>query len=314
MKKLIFITLALFSSSLLAYETDQHSNRLEPIKDATAVLNAKVNADIQRIIDTWRYHEQDDLVVIMKVYQALGEWHWGDEIERWAMKTPYIERLSTPRYGSIYHKDIPLRVSRIAGLFGAGSTMKINNQLVGSDKFGHFVSQGYKFYRRYLRNQSEEMSAKQSAKAERAFFGWVTTGAYSNADLVANYEGYLFFRSLFEDDVIPGKKAILRWEGTDVVMQRPFDWADHVNEYWDEALNPNHYDKWLFPYIKERLEDLCPVYWENKKSFLIQNEAPLKARYHHLLLEDTSNMRMDALCGDEKGGDEKNDEGPTDTI
>ncbi len=57
------------------------------------------------------------------------------------------------------------------------------------------------------------------------------TGSYSNADLVANYEGYRFYRSLFDDDVISGKTAILRWENNRWVIQREFDWADHVNEY-----------------------------------------------------------------------------------
>ena len=48
---------------------------------------------------------------------------------------------------------------------------------------------------------------------ERWLFGQLTTSIYSNADLVANYEGYRFYRSLFEDGVVPGKPAIVRFAG-----------------------------------------------------------------------------------------------------
>ena len=38
---------------------------------------------------------------------------------------------------------------------------------------------------------------RRSVTTERGVFGALTTGIYSNADLVANYEGYRFYRGLF---------------------------------------------------------------------------------------------------------------------
>ena len=72
---------------------------------------------------------------------------------------------------------------------------------------------------------SEQEAAERSAYTERAIFGQMTTGSYSNADLVANYEGHRFYRSLFEDNIVPGKPAILRWENDAWVIQRPYTWA-----------------------------------------------------------------------------------------
>jgi hypothetical protein len=186
-------------------------------------------------------------------------------------------------------------------MFGVGPTIKVNGQLIGSDKLGHFLSQGRKFYRRWLKFQDEAKAAEHSAYTERALFGQMTTGVYSNADLVANYEGFLFYRSLFEDNVIPGKPAILSWTGDGWIIQREFTWADHVNEYWDEALNINHYDGLLYPYMKERLEAFCPDYTDEPDRYEIEDEEVLISRYANLQLRDTAELRLNNLCADTDG-------------
>jgi hypothetical protein len=277
-----------------AYETDQFSNRLQPIADATPLLNARVNETIEEAIADWR-GPRNETRVVNRVFHAIGGHHWVDKLERWAMQSPDIERLSTPRHESIYAGH-PVWATRVAAIFGVGPTIKINDVLVGSDKLGHFLSQGRKFYRRYLRHHDVARAAERSAYTERALFGQMSTGSYSNADLVANYEGYVFYRSLFEDDAVPGKPAILRWDGNHWEIQRPFDFADHVNEYWDEALNINHYDGLLYPHIRERLMRFCDQYRKAPDRYDIVGEERLISRYRHLQLRQTSELRLSRLC------------------
>ncbi len=188
---------------------------------------------------------------------------------------------------------------RVTGIFGVGKSIRLNNQLVGSDKIGHFLSQGRKFYRRYVRTGSEIQASRQSIFTEKAIFGKLTTGAYSNADLVANYEGYRFYRSLFEDDVIPGKPAILSWQEGGWIVQREFDWADHVNAYWDEVLLPNHFDCLAKPHVRKRIIRFCDSFWVEPGLYRIANEDELIARYPHIGLVDTHDMRVDVLCTSE---------------
>jgi hypothetical protein len=211
-----------------------------------------------------------------------------------------VEKLPTPPHDSIYSGH-PLYATRVAGLFGVGPTLKINHVLVGTDKLGHFLSQGRKFYRRWVKQQSVSKAAEHSAYTERAIFGQMTTGSYSNADLVANYEGFRFYRSLFEDNIVPGKPAILAWEGDHWIMQRPFDWADHVNDYWDEALNINHYDVMLYSHMKTRFLSFCNIYHEYPGLFVVHDEETLKSRYRYLQLRDTAELRLDQLCTDDQG-------------
>ena len=98
----------LFSLTLLsgpqpgiAYETDQFSNRLKPIKDATQLLDERVNQSIEQAAANWK-GPRDDWKFITAIYHDIGGHHWVDKIERWAMKSPEIEHLQTSRRESIY--------------------------------------------------------------------------------------------------------------------------------------------------------------------------------------------------------------------
>jgi hypothetical protein len=282
----------------MAYETDQFSHRLEPIADSMPVMNQRVNQSIETAVAAWK-GPRDDWKFVNAIYHDLGGHHWVDRIERWAMKSDEVERLQPTRRESIYQGH-PFWATRVAGIFGVGPTIKINGQLIGSDKLGHFFSQGKKFYRRYMRSGDEAQAAEHSAYTERAIFGQLTTGVYSNADLVANYEGFRFYLSLFEDNVVPGKPAILAWQEDHWVIQRTFTWADHVNEYWDEALNINHYDRILYPHMQKRLLTFCPDYLKAPDKYTIgkSTEFGLMERYQHLGLRETSDLRLDHLCRD----------------
>lgn len=293
-KAALIVALLFGPLSCYAYETDQFTNRLTPIADSLEPLDRKVNESIQKAVSNWR-GRRNDRMMVNKIYHDIGGLHWVDKIERWASDSDEVERIQADPHESIYSGH-PLSAFRVAALFGVGPTIMINGQLLGSDKLGHFLSQGRKFYFRYLQYQDEEKVAGYSAYTERALFGQMTTGSYSNADLVANYEGYLFYRSLFNDNIIPGKKAILAWKDDHWVIQREFTWADHVNEYWDEALNINHYDSLAYPAIRERFLTFCPDYFEEPERYKIENEEPLKNRYAHLQLRDTSDLRLENLC------------------
>jgi hypothetical protein len=294
--KSTLLSLILFAAPQFcgAYETDQFTNRLEPIGDSTELLNARVNLSIENAISNWT-GPRNDKKVVNYIYHDIGGHHWVDKIERWVMSSDEVEHLQPSRRKSIYQGH-PFWATRVAAIFGVGPTIKVNGQLIGSDKLGHFLSQGRKFYRRYMKSLDESQAAEHSAYTERALFGQLTTGVYSNADLVANYEGFLFYLSLFEDDVVRGKKAILTWEEDRWVIQRSFTWADHVNEYWDEALNVNHYDRLLYHHMQDRLMSFCDDYFRAPELYTIEDEDRLSERYSHLQLRDTSELRLDHLC------------------
>ena len=154
------------------------------------------------------------------IYFEIGGLYWADKIECWAAKSPDVEKYQQTRRESIY-KGMPIWATRVNFVFGVGRSFRVNGVMVGSDKFGHFVSQGYKYYLRELRGETRKQLLAKGWFAERWIFGELTTGLFSNADLVANYEGWRFYQSLFEDNVTDTKKAILLLDGDDYIQQRP---------------------------------------------------------------------------------------------
>ena len=290
-----------FTACAYASETDQYFDRSEPMADSTEALNKKFNETLAKVIARHRT-VRDQRTIVYKVGSRLGGHHFvdyrlKDKYEIWALKSRTVVTRKVTIRDSIYGNMPPWSIRAVA-VFGLGETIRVNGQLIGSDKLSHFLSQGRKFYHRYQKSGSENKAARRGVLTERAIFGSGMTGSFSNADLVANYEGFLFYRSLFEDDIISGKPAIFRWEDDGWVMQREFDWADHVNEYWDEALNVNAYDWMLRRHMEDRLADLCPQYWQNPAIYTIQDEGELQARYAHLGLRDTKSMRLGELCQD----------------
>lgn len=288
-------TLLLAGAPSRAYETDQFTARTVAIADSTEVLNAEVNRILIEIAGQWRGGPNRRLFA-RRVYARLGGRYWVDRLERWANRSPRVEKLPQRRRGSIY-SGLPWWATRFAGVFGTGPTIRVAGALIGTDKLGHFLSQGWKYHRRHLRGLDEARVLSLGVRNEASIFGASTTGSFSNADLVANYEGYRFYRSLFEDDIVPGKPAIVEWlPGGGARIRRPFDFRDHVNDFWDEALNPNRYDRLLRGAMQRRLEGLCDEYRAAPAAFSSPDEASLRRRYDHLGMRDGTESRLDQLC------------------
>jgi hypothetical protein len=265
-----------------------------PIAESRDELNRLMNSGLARVAASWRGAE-DRWVFAHEVYRELGGLYWVDKIERRAMKSREIERLPQARYRSVF-SDAPWWSTRVNYLFGIGNTIRLSGSLVGSDKLGHFVSQGVKYYRSRLAGRSDERVVWRGRFNERWLFGQLTTSVYSNADLVANYEGYLFYRSLFEDGVVAGKSRIVRFANQRATIERAFDWSDHVNDYWDEALNPSFFSPALGRAVRNALLTVCDDYARAPEAFAVRDEAALRERYAKIGLRPAPENSVPAVC------------------
>ena len=267
----------LTAGAALAFETDPYTNRDLDLADSLAILDDKMNEALDRVAASWTRGE-DEWAFITAVYRDVGGLHWIDKLERWAMHAPEVDKLPISRRESVY-PELPLHVARGARLWGLGRTMNVNGIYIGTDKLGHFLSQGRKFYSRYQRLGSIERAAKRTATWEALIWGRLLSGIFSNADLVANYEGFLFYTGLFQDGVVGDKVAMFRWEDGRPVRQRPFTWADHVNAFWDETLNPNAYVASIVPHMQRRILRLCDDFARRPERYRVADRDALHARY-----------------------------------
>ncbi len=290
-----FILALSFCVDAWAYESDQYMNRKQDVADSLLVLNQQVNQAIDKVLRRKR-PPTTRKGIARGIWREIGGVYWADKIERWAAKSHLVDKYEQKRHNSIY-RNMPIWATRVNFVFGVGRSFKLNGVMVGSDKFGHFFSQGYKYYRRELRGDSDSKLLARGAFAERWLFGHLTTGVYSNADLVANYEGWLFYQSLFLDDIVSDKSAILVWREGKYVKQRPFTWADHVNAYWDEALNPSFNVPSLNKRLRKSIVALCPEAREAPAHYLVMNDQFLWTRYQHIGLKDNRENQFEAICG-----------------
>jgi len=137
----------------------------------------------------------------------------------------------------------------LKGLLGV---MKIGRRNIGVDKLGHFLVEGWGFYKRaYLREDASVRKAVEWGKfTERTYFGKTTTGVYSHADLVANYNGMRFWNQLFlfsKDPVANTSpsyisKPMLKCHEGQWELNSKFNFRRFVDNSWDESLNCNEYD------------------------------------------------------------------------
>lgn len=295
------VALALFLAVVGAlpvrpYETDQYSVLEPPASDAVDLLNDRVNAALEQIAADWRGPANHGRFA-RRVYARLGGRHWVDRLERWAIRSSEVAKAEQRRRQSVY-RGLPFWATRAAFFFGIAPTIRVAGVDLGTDKIGHFLSQGWKYHRRHLRGASEERVVRLGVRNEASIFGALTTGSFSNADLVANYEGYLFYRSLFEDGVVAGKPAIVAWQPQGARIQRRFDFRDHVNDFWSEALNPNRYDRLLRRPMLIQLRQFCPAYERRPEAYVSEHDEELRLRYRHIGLRDGTSHRLDRVCAD----------------
>lgn len=293
---LVYVTAVLLTCRAVAYETDQYLNRLQPVEDSIELMDDYVNLRIAKVVADWQGRRHDRQLAV-DIYHQMASWYWVDKIERWAMDNPAVGKYRQKRNDSIYSNS-PVWATRVNFFFGIGRSIKVNGVILGTDKLGHFFSQGFKYYKRDKRGLAADSVLQRGAFAERWLFGLLTTGVYSNADLVANYEGMLFYQGLFDNNIVKGKRALIGWDGDRPFMQRSFTWRDHINDYWDEALNPSFVVASLRKHLLSAIEKLCGEFQLSPASFAPLEDVGLWEQYKHIGLKDAKQIRVDRVCAD----------------
>jgi len=171
---------------------------------------------------------------------------------------------------SIY-RDIDYIEGFSLNLKELSDVVNINGYLIGLDKMGHFFAEGWQYFEL---TQYEDYTIDQAlawGKAQEAGkFGYSTTGIFSFADLVANFNGWRFWNKVLlkENDPLKGvianffnrpyitcdiqiiasiknRKIVKAWE-----YNSRFDLSDYIDGVWDEGNNCNSYED---PVIEEKV-------------------------------------------------------------
>lgn len=299
--KAVVLAGLILSPRVEAYETDQYSSLFHNLSESKEVLDSVVNQVIRNTAREWRGKRND-----VKFAKLVGRNLGARQLEYWANETETID--SWNDISNSVYKTVAWFNSPIIRFKGLSNTFKLADVHVGADKLSHFFGVGGIYYSKSHNRYSKLPLAKRIKKitkygkrTENLYWGELTTNVFSNADLVVNYEGYLFFESLSEQGLVKGKKSIIKWYGDLPIVQRKFSFADHVNDFWSEASLPNHYQLSLRSRVKNVLRTYCvkPEYLAIKEQFLPRNEMALVHKYSDLGIKwNALEYRMDNVCNE----------------
>ncbi len=245
----------LFASlAVTAAEVDSFTGR-HPLRDSIPFLNQVVNVWMEEAVIeanepslladlTGEKQVCDEERLLSALQDRLAGYLVG-QLESFADKSTAVDSIRVPFDRSIY-RDFDFTESPTVTLTEQLAVLlRMGDVYVGSDKLGHFFTEGHSYYRRYL--EKDTTSALEYGELlESTFYGELTTGIFSYADLVANLNGLRFWNSILakKPDPIDASREVKpligcrngKWR-----RLRPFDWRNYIDPAWDEAINCNVY-------------------------------------------------------------------------
>jgi hypothetical protein len=245
------------------WETDQLSHRAEPLPDAGDAANARVDvaldaaaARASRVLGTRAPSARVHRVLARAVWRELGHaqrvpgrgWLRGYGYGRYAA---WLEGGAVPREDLLDRSDLfaglTFAEAPVLATVGTCSTVRLAGVRMGTDKPDHFFGTGW----RYLRRAGTEEPARAvrwGTAMERTWLGWLTSSAFSRADLHANWQGWRFYATLLDPETGPFRAA-----AGEVERVRGFAWHAWVDPRWDELVYPSIYRPRVLDHLAARL-------------------------------------------------------------
>ena len=327
----------------LAKELDQFTDRLRVLHYYAGgyreIEDAPGPAQVDAVLDARMNQLLDELA--RELFDARVETpDERDEAVRRIFQHRYLPELITPYEEWVKHEaPVPLYKVRDKGIYGhavdyddmrltwfieLSPIVRAGGVLVGIDKLGHFLAQGFQYYERYreldrtlpeaprypmIRQYGHEQELKQ--------LGIATGGVYSYADLASNWSGMLFFLALFDDVAAEGQthaRFFDRDENGNYRRVRDFYWAEWITSDWDEVLNPAAIEKRpLFEKVVTNLKrrpgpkgarrkSICEDYRDDPAAFLGPHRE-LRPRSSYTLPDQAERIApysvdVRAICGE----------------
>ena len=301
-----------------ALETDQFYAWNRPLEDATRAINENLNAEIAAALERVNSRSGKAACPCRDAHDAIRD-HLYYLIfglpEMWASKASLVDRIPKTdadeelfRRQYLYRETSPFDPIR---WMPPSPTIEIRGIRIGTDKLGHFFSDGAWIeepYRRALaKGATDEEALRRSLRfslvTERTILGMGASGVFSLADSEANYQGLLFYRGLCNG---PDRALVLTPSGWS--LKRPFDIGDYVSPEWDESWQPNIYSPSRWAKVRPVMRRYCgllqdPEVRRRRAAYAARDhETPTEAIVSELVaagkLPDPRRFTIEAVCAE----------------
>jgi hypothetical protein len=276
--------LLLVAAPAVALETDQFSVPPAPLADVSAQFQQHLRVTLQEAasrvnigylqhrhaaataIFPWsrksHAEEADRLqtedAIAEAFYNATGPGLVECDMEIWLRTAtfPGGTHLFDPAIGDSIYGSNPL--ARPITLQTLSPTVNLFGVYLGTDKVGHFIGQGWEYYQAFRKSERAGEDVPTSLRKaievgvfeEKTYFGLLTVGVYSNADLAANYAGLKFFLNLTRPVLVNGHRLppifVKRQDLWELNPELPHDFLKpYVTDHLNESLNVSFYSDQL---------------------------------------------------------------------
>ncbi len=271
---LLWLVFALFLATpgfAQARECDNFTNRsrlMTALPDAGPQVNQWFNERLTALLSLWNQHRvapgpsgrQQRVRDVIKIFQTEFLRDLRSPAEDWANSSTELPRFDVPSRGifggAVSWEDmsnawyLPLAgVLRYTSLDRSAPPL-----LIGTDKLGHFLGQGWEYYEIYrglvgervlpIADESALEAARQHGyQLEATSMGLISAGVFSYADLAANWSGLQFYLELIEQATTPDKpfsrRIPIEWREQRWVQTESFQVERFLFRDMDEVINPS---------------------------------------------------------------------------
>ncbi len=246
--------LFLFLQATLAYETDQLTDRHEPLRDALEAANEAANQRLADAVTATNDRTQcrasehrTRQVLAREIHNRTGK--TASIPSRGVLRAPgftvysvwmetddAVDRREFLAPRTDIFSELTVVDAAILATAGTSSTVRLAGVTMGSDKPDHFWDLGYAYLKKSSWGAHPERGTAHGVATEYGIYGMATSRTFSWADLAANQAGYTWYERL-----LTSESELQRSERGCVVQVADFDWAAWVTWEWDEVLNPSKY-------------------------------------------------------------------------
>ena len=255
-QRLLALILALaLAAPLTAAEIDSVTSRDAKLRNSVRRMNSRINAFIRDGVKRANQRERgcDEADLYRQMKKAIVSPFIGHAL---AERLNAAEDLDSRRvrFDESIYRDLGVFEALSVHLKDLSAVVRLDDHLIGVDKFGHFFVEGWEYFETAYRDgEGVDAAMAWGDRAERTYFGLYTTGIYSYADLAVNFEGMRFWLRVLGQQQDPfergrlfnrpyvacGKRFWTRrpyWR-----VKRSFRIQDYVGGAWDEAKNCSRY-------------------------------------------------------------------------
>ncbi len=277
----VILVLLLFLSSpyLLALEVDNFSTDQKKLTDVDTKIDDFVNLQIEKALDEVNqerltcYQAKERLILFLqkRLTKAVVS-----PVEFFVTYNPAIDKVNPPLSETVYYnfKFFTKSPTLFKFINSLAPVIQIKGIKIGTDKLSHFFTEGLdSFIHEERLNYSATGLKKLWIYKEKSIWGLLSSGIFSYADIFANYQGLLFWRTLFGKDFLKKRSPYADHEGVTTPSLtcekgywkqfKKFRIADYIHDGFNEAINCSTFrDQETYEHFQEgllRLSVDCPL-------------------------------------------------------